>query len=152
MTYPFRWLAGLAVGAAAAVACSSSSGPPGSSDSGMALQDSSTGQMEAGLGEDSGSVMDGPAAPVCDAISTALMPDAALSGCFQCEAMMCATDVAACAIDCTCAPAYRCLEDMGNSNGLCPMVMAALANSNTALTNLEGCAAQKCNSPCYGGP
>jgi hypothetical protein len=142
MTYQFRWLAGLAVGAAAAVACSSSSTPSGSVDSGMALQDSS--------GEDSGSVMDGPAVQVCDAISTALMPDAALAGCFQCEATMCASDVAACAIDCTCAPAYRCLEDMGNSNGLCPMVMAALANSNAALTALEGCAAQKCNSPCYG--
>jgi hypothetical protein len=152
MTYQFRWLAGLWVGAAAAVACSSSSAPSGANDSGVALQDSATGQMETGSGEDSGSVMDGPAAQVCDAISTALMPDAALSGCFQCEAMMCASNVTACAMDCECAPAYRCLEDNGNSNGLCPMVMAALANSNAALTMLEACAVQKCNSPCYGSP
>jgi hypothetical protein len=144
MTYQFRWLAGLAVGTAAAVACSSSSAPSGSNDSG-----SSTGQMDTGLGEDSGSAMDGPA-QVCDAISTALMPDAALSGCFQCEATMCMSDVSACAIDCVCAPAYRCLEDNGNLTGKCPMVMNALATGNTPLTNLEGCAAMKCDSQCYG--
>jgi hypothetical protein len=100
--------------------------------------------------EDSGSSMDGPAAHVCDAISVALLPDAALAGCFQCEAMQCASDVTACANDCDCAPAYRCLEDNGNLNGLCPNVMGALANSNAALTALESCAVMKCNAECYG--
>ncbi len=152
MTYRFRWLAGFSVGAVAVAACSSTSGPtgPGMGDAAVTTNDGSTGQPDASSGEDASSVTDAPAAPTCDAASLAPIPDAALPACFQCIAAMCPLDVTTCSTDCSCAPAFACLEAMGNNNSLCPAVMSALSNSNTALTNLEACEVGKCNDPCYG--
>lgn len=102
--------------------------------------------MDTGAG---GSMMDAPAA-TCAAASLTPMPDAGLLACFQCHMAMCATELTACSTDCVCAPAYQCLEANSNINGLCPSVMAALANSNAALTNLAGCSVMMCDSPCFG--
>jgi hypothetical protein len=159
MTHRFQWLAGLSFGAMAAVACSSKSGPTGGTNPSDAAveNESSTGPLDSGSGEDAtssqpdaGAVMDAPATATCDAVSLAPVADAALSTCFQCIAAMCASDVSMCSTDCTCAPAFACLEAMGNNNSQCPAVMAALANSNAALTGLEGCEVMMCDAPCYG--
>jgi len=158
MTYPFRWLAVFSLGAVAVVACSSKSGPTGSSPGDAAAEnEASTGSSGSGSGEDAtssqqdaGAVMDAPAAATCDAVSLAPIPDAALSTCFQCITAMCASEVSTCSTDCICAPAFACLEAMGNNNSQCPAVMAALSNSNAPLTSLEACEVMKCDGPCYG--
>jgi hypothetical protein len=103
--------------------------------------------MDSGSG---GSTMDAAPAATCAAASLAPMPDAGLLACFQCHMAMCAAELTACSTDCTCAPAYQCLEANSNINGLCPSVMAALANSDDALTRLSSCSVMKCNSPCFG--
>jgi hypothetical protein len=136
-----------------AAGCSSSS--PGAPFV-LPSEDASTG----GGGDGSqGSPPQDAAAPaeMCDAVSLAPVVDAAAAGCFECQAMHCMTQVAACSTDCTCAPNYRCLEEkaaegaLSSGYSLCTGAIDALMNGNAALMDVAGCATTNCNAECFGG-
>ena len=134
MTYRFRSLACLSVGALVIAGCSSTSGPSGPAAAG-----------------DAGAGMDAPA-QMCAAVSLTPMQGAALFACFECEMTMCSAEVTACSTDCICGPSQQCLQTHGNDYTMCPDAMNALFNTNQALMNLAACASapSKCAGPCFG--
>ena len=148
MTYRTRWVVGLGFAAAMAGGCSSSSsGPPMPGDTG-----------DSGASSDGGILVeDAPAAMMCDAVSLAAPPDAGAAACFECQAMKCMPTIAACATDCTCGPAFSCLEQNSTGDSLnsgysaCSAAVDALMNGNPALMNLAGCATNNCSAECFGG-
>ena len=143
MTYRSWSLACFSVGALVIAGCSSTSGPT-TPDSG------SGGGMDG-----SGGGMDAPA-QMCSAVSLTPMAGAASFSCFNCQAMKCTSEMGACASDCTCGPAYVCLEghaDMGlnAAYSMCQdTALAAVANGNPAIMALAACATNKCNQECFG--
>jgi hypothetical protein len=147
MTYRFRWLACLSVGALVITGCSSTSGPSGPA----AQNDGAAANQDSG----SGGGMDAPA-QMCTAVSLTPMAGAASFSCFNCQATKCASEMAACASDCACGPAYVCLEghaDMGlnAAYSMCQdTALAAVSNGNQAIMTLAACATNKCNAECFG--
>jgi hypothetical protein len=144
MTYRFRWVLGLCFAAAITGGCSSTSGTPLSS--------------EGGASDDGGApAQDAPAAMMCDAVSLAAPPDAGAAACFDCQAMKCMPEITTCATDCSCAPAFSCLEQNSTGDSLnsgfsvCTDAVDAISNGNAALTNLSHCATTNCNAECFGG-
>jgi hypothetical protein len=117
----------------------------------------------AASGDDAASSGDG-AAPVedagptamCDAVSLAPVADAGAAACFECQATHCMAEVAACAVDCTCAPAYGCLEQNSTGGSInsgysaCTLAVDAIMNNNAALTAVAGCATNSCHPECFG--
>jgi hypothetical protein len=102
-------------------------------------------------------MQDASAATMCDAVSLAAPSDAGAAACFACLAMKCMSQVAMCSTDCTCAPAYACLEQ--NSTGdslnsgfsLCQDAVNAIGNGNGPLTAVTQCSTTSCNAECGGG-
>jgi hypothetical protein len=144
-----RWGLSLGIAGALASGCSaSSSGAPVASDD--AGQDAVS-----ATGDDAGAApQDAAPAAVCDAASLATI-DAGATACFACQASQCAAELAACSTDCTCAPVYSCLQanSMGGINSgysACPDAIAALMNSNAALTASAACATKSCHPECFG--
>ena len=132
------WVAGLV---AAITGCSSSSPGPSSTNT-----------------DDGGgvSVEDAPSAMACDAVSLAPSPEAGAAACFECQASKCMAEMATCSTDCTCAPAFACLEQHSTGDSLnsgysaCEAAVNALMNGNAALMALAGCATNNCNAECFG--
>ncbi len=151
MTHRFGWLLGFGLAAASAGGCSSSSSSaPVSSEGG--------GAGDAGTGQDAAApIEEPPPAAMCDAVSLAPVVDAAAAACFECQASHCTAEIAACSTDCSCAPAYSCLEQNSAEGALssgysaCPEAIDTVMNGNVALTNLTQCATSSCNPQCYGG-
>jgi hypothetical protein len=143
MTFRTRWALGLVFAAAFAGACSSKSNPQTgtSDDSGIILEDGGSGPMEASI---------------CPAVPLSGPSDGGLPACFACIATMCMGDLTTCSTDCSCAPAYQCLEQMStqpNINtgfSLCPTAIGGIADNNAALTNLNHCAQAMCPAQCAG--
>jgi hypothetical protein len=140
MTLRFRWLVGIGFAASFAAGCSSSSsGTPATpgDDGSIPVQDA------------------GPAA-MCDAVSLAPVVEAGAAACFECQATQCVSEIAACSTDCTCAPAYGCLEQKSTGGSInsgyssCTDAVDALMNGNTALMNVADCASAKCHPDCFG--
>ena len=118
---------------------------------------SSTGTDDGGSGTDdggSGSIEDAPSAMTCDAVSLAASPEAGAAACFECQASKCMPEMATCSTDCTCAPAFSCLEQHSTGDSLnsgysaCEAAVNALMNGNAALMALAGCATNNCNAEC----
>ncbi|HEX3771445.1 MAG TPA: hypothetical protein VHV30_11290 [Polyangiaceae bacterium] len=138
---------------------SSSSGAPtstGSTDAGddatSSANDGSSSPTVDATAEASEPEMEAAPAPVCDAVSLAIM-DGGLVPCFQCQATMCAALITACSTDCLCAPAYNCLQ-LNSAQGInsgyssCPGAIDAISNSDPGLTLLAHCATTMCNAQC----
>ena len=152
MTYRSPWILCFVVAAAPLAGCSSSSsGTPYGSGPGP--------DAGGGAAQDAGDFEDATeaAAPaLCDAASLAPVADAALASCFQCQSAMCASLLAVCSTDCSCAPAYACLQQMSTMGSLntgyssCMAAIDALSSGNTALMDLQSCATMMCNAPCFG--
>ncbi len=138
MTHRLRRLLGLGYVVAVAGGCSSTSGTPLAADSGVTP------------------VEDAPASMMCDAVSLAAPAEAGAAACFACQAMKCMSEMATCSTDCTCAPAFACLEQNSTGDSLnsgysaCPMTVEAIMNGNEALMGLAGCAATNCSAECFG--
>lgn len=94
---------------------------------------------------------------MCDAVSLAPVAEAGAAGCFECQAAHCMAQIATCSTDCTCAPAYTCLEQNAQEGALnsgysaCNEAIDALMNGNLALMDVAGCATTNCNAECFGG-
>jgi hypothetical protein len=149
-----RWLLGLETAAfvsgAASTGCASPDTLP------VTISDASTDVASDARGTDSGgggdagdtdAAVDSCASMTCDASPT--NPTQGRDGatpapCVQCMHTKCASELAACAVDCTCGPANVCLLDNKLNYPTCMDAMNALFNSNCALTNLAGCIAMAC--------
>jgi hypothetical protein len=132
---------------------SSSSGTPYGSGSGT---DAGGGASpDAGGSEAEDAEAAAPAA-LCDAASLAPIADASLASCFQCQSARCASLLTVCSTDCSCAPAYTCLQQMSTMGSLntgyssCMAAIDALSSGNTALMDLQSCATMMCNASCFG--
>jgi hypothetical protein len=149
MTGRFRWLSGLGLVAAFAGGCSSSSSGGPAVDAGGPAEEGGSSPEDAAA-----PIMDAAPSAMCDAVSLTPSPEAGAAACFQCQQTQCASDVAACSTDCTCAPAYSCLEQNSAPGSLnsgysqCSEAVDALMNGNPALMNLAGCASLNCKSEC----
>jgi hypothetical protein len=141
MTYRSAWILCFAVTAAPLAGCSSSSsGTPFEAPDASATEDAA----------------EAAAPALCDAASLAPVADAALASCFQCQSARCASLLTVCSTDCSCAPAYTCLQQMSTMGSLntgyssCMAAIDALSSGNTALMDLQSCATMMCNASCFG--
>lgn len=162
MTYRHRPLLGFGLAAALASACSSSSSSAPAADTATDASPKGDDAGDAG-GQGDGNQDDGgpPVADAgspatCDAASLTPPADGGAAACFACQATHCAAEVAACATDCACGPAYACLERNGTGTlnsgySACGEAVDALMNGNPALTGVAQCATLMCNGPCFGG-
>jgi hypothetical protein len=146
-----------------ATGCSSSSSgtpTPTGSDAGDDASSSTGdagGSTQPGLdatAEASEPEMEAAPAPVCDAVSLAVMDAGDDVPCFQCQATMCTALVTACSTDCLCAPAYNCLQQnspqgLNSGYSACPGAIDAISNSDPGLTALAACATEMCHDQCY---
>jgi hypothetical protein len=154
MTVRLWRLLGLGFATAFVGGCSSSSsGSPAVVQTGDA---SSNGGSGGGADDSAAPIMDAAPAALCDAVSLAPAADASAAACFECQAMQCASETAACSTDCACAPAYSCLERNSTAGSLnsgysqCNEAVDALMNGNAALMGLADCAAANCKAACFG--
>jgi hypothetical protein len=156
MKVRLQWLSCLGIAAAWATGCSSSSsGSPANPSDGGGQAVTTDNDATTTAQQDAAAIVDAPAAPVCDAVSLATI-DAGATACFACQTAKCAPEITACSTDCSCAPAYNCLQ--ANSAGginsgysACPSAIDALMNGDPGLMNLASCATTNCNPQCFGG-
>jgi hypothetical protein len=152
------WLLGLETAAfvcgAAATGCAAPDTLPVTiSDSSADVASDAAGAESGGGADagDTGAAVDSCASLTCDASPTSPTPGrdgATPAPCVQCIHSKCASELAACAVDCTCGPANACLLDNKLNYPTCMDAINAVSNGNCALTNLAGCIAMACVQEC----
>jgi hypothetical protein len=130
---------------------SSSNDSGGSSGSGQGSGSSSGSGGSSGTDTADASA-DSCASLTCDASPTDPMPGrdgATPAPCVQCLHSKCAAELAGCATDCTCGPAYACLLNNKLNYSICMDGITALSNGNCALTILDRCSVMQCGDQCH---